>query len=392
MQRFVILGAITLTCFLASGQSKLLVTDFIFFNNFDSPNETYIPNFFRNDPDRLQEIRSLTSLVLGEKYDSLEVYFHEKSTWFAGYQNSSEVDSSEWYRDNHKKLLKEGGHNYYLRLYAEISEVRLANSISEYVFTLQVRISDSRGKKVFRNIFKAPFSSSFSPSVVNDGALLARDEFFEFFESGIPLTFKGKKSSVSTKKLQRPHNKNFDEFVRRAKSFALESTGSKTHVLKHRDSVLTQLKISHSTLTESEQPAVLAGHLEMQQTMRINNPMLDHEWNVRMSAPSKKAQELPEVIEEKISIRVRTEKQVFDSFEFKNGRLTGKIGSKTYLLIYESVGRLMLVYVDQELSALLQPNGKVNSTLKLLLVGEETLLPVILNLHQIHKQTTAVFM
>lgn len=389
MRKFTILIVLALCCFSGSSQSKLLVTDFIFFNNFDSPHEAYIPDFFREDAERLQSIKDLTSMALGGKYDSLEVSFHEKSTWFVGYQDPSTIDPSERYRDNHKKLVKEGGYDYYLRFYASISSTTITNNSIEYTFSLQVRISDSKGKKVFRNILKAPFSSSFSPSAINSGVLLSIDDFYPFFENGIPKVFTEENTKSELKTLVRPINQNFVEFAFSTKKFVLEKSGSKSSVLKSKNSTVMEIKVSQGSQSESERLALFSDNLELQTTLKVKNSELENDWKAWVAAESKRALGILETGGENATISIRTEKQNSETFELQNGQLTGEIDGKPYLLTYESDGQLMLVYVNLKLKALMQPNGTSSSTLKVFFDGNEPDLPTILNLHQIYKQ--AVF-
>lgn len=387
MRKFVILAALLVYCLYSQGQTRLLVTDFIFFNNFDSPSEAYIPDFFQQDPERLAQIKNLMVQALDKKFDSLEVSFHEKSTWFVGYQDPLAIEPSERYRDSHKKLVKEGGYDYFLRLYADVSSTTITNNSIEYTFCLQVRISDGKGKKVFRNILKAPFYSFFSESEINDGALISSADFYDFFELGIPKVFVDEKARIARKELYRSINHNFDDFTRTATSFVFEKARSKAPILKGKNSSDIELKVTNGLQDQNDRSALFSDNLELRTTIKIRNTALENDWKVWVAAESKKALGLIETAGQNASIRIRTEKQNSENFELQNGQLTGTIDKKSYLLNYESDAQLTIVYVDQKLTSLMQPNrnGK-SSTLKVFFEGKEQDLSKILNLYQVYNQ------
>ena len=186
---------------LGKGHSKLLITDFVFLNNIDSQHEAIIPNFFEEYPEKLEGIKSLVILVLEEKYDSTQVSFHEKSIWFHGDQNPSSAELSALYRNNHKKLVKVGEYDYYLRFYADVSTVSTSHKQVTHAFSLRVRISDKKGKKTFRNVLKGFFSSRFHTDQINSAGLISMDNFFAFFTENIPLVFQDQRVKTERKTL-----------------------------------------------------------------------------------------------------------------------------------------------------------------------------------------------
>ncbi|MEQ9404133.1 MAG: hypothetical protein RIM99_11130 [Cyclobacteriaceae bacterium] len=368
-----------------SGQAKLMVTDFVFFNNFDSPHAPGISDFFKNDSSGLKNVKEQVTEILTRKYSLDEVVFHDKSLWFVGYQDPSIVKQSDWYQDNHRKVVKEGGYDYYLRFYADISSANISTETTEYVFSLQVRISDSRGKKVFRNIARIPFQSLFYEDKISGSGLLSSKEFYQFFEDGVSVVFNNEKSQFDSRTIFREESVQLKDFTHRARYMKLEKYKSNHPILSGEGMEELELTIRNGFEDEDKGSGILSSNLELQTIIRIKNPKLEDDWKAWVTSESTKTLRIFETSSATATIKIKPENKDLLNFELKNNQLSGEIEGNKYSLIFETESQLMLVYVDQKLSALIQQAGNERSPdLKMFYEGANETLAIILNLHQLY--------
>ncbi len=369
---------------LAIQAQKLQVTDFAFFNDFRTPTSANLPDFFNEKPESLDKLKSTLVSVLKEKYAVDESVFNEKSISFNDKEN--EVSPSKSYKENHKSLIKKGGFDYYLSLISSISP----SSGQKYAFEVQVKLANGKGKKVYNNSFEVPFSTMFRNDNITTSDLLLADDFYALFEFAINKVFQETKEKVDPRNFYRPIDPQFEDFIGSSSTYQLMSYASQNPVLKDEEGSEITIRIrggseSEIDITNANEGLLLMGErINAPIVTSVKNPMVKDLWTTLVQGKSNSGfEELNLAPSADIHLQIGNQENIF--FRLINGRLTGRLDSKTYMVSFEPSARLMRIFVDQELVALSQPleTGE-GRDLKFFYNGPQENFAKALNLHQIY--------
>lgn len=363
-----------------------MVTDFTF-SSFEAQSE--VPNFFALHPDRLEEMKSLTSNILQEKYDADEAFFYPIGIQFIGTMNPEAklTDVPVFQRDHHRKRIKKGGYDLYLRFNSSISISAMLNDNITYHFAVDVRLSDRRGKKILVNSIKIPFKSDLNSDGISSSKLISADDFYSLMETCIQEVFKGKKKKLDLVELKRGADDRFDSFIAEASHYTLRKfRGNKPELIdaSGNKTVITARSGAFDNSTES---GLFSDNLEYRTKLKIRNPWLSEDWKVSVASSSKKAFGFMETEGTNAEIKIRINDKRHQ-FKLDYNKLSGTLNDKMYSLHLEFGSSLMKGFVGDELKVLLQPKGREQSAeLNVFFAGSnQKELAAFINLHQAYLQ------
>ncbi|MFY0599817.1 MAG: hypothetical protein JXR03_09095 [Cyclobacteriaceae bacterium] len=372
---FVLVGTLS-----GYSQKSLLVTDFVFFNNCD------LPDYFKLDPEKLDSIKSFTIDVLKEQYGVTSFSFNEGGVRFAKQEFENSFDMSDIYRDQHKKLIKKGGYDLYLRLYIDVSVFMQSDNKVKYHFGLQTKISNKNGKKVFSRISKAPFQSLFPSDYIGSPSLISSDQFYTLFKEGIGVLYDKEKTKFDGRRLVRQRDIRFDDFISESQKLTLRKYRSLNAELVYQDGTIKTIKSRSGFESENEKIGLLSDEKDLKAKFKVKNPMLSEDWKITIKSTSKRLLDILEVSDIDASIKIDSGEETRANFELNSGEeLVGNIGDQEYRLLFDDKAFLMESYVDGELKMLCQSLGNEKSTDLNVFADtkDEKLFGTLLNLHQV---------
>lgn len=375
-----------LACMVGSGQKKLLITDFIFFNNFDTPLNANLENYFESNPERVDLIKEMVLAAIKDELEVSEVSFGPSAVSFL--TSESEMNPTKGYKDSHKELIKEGGYDYYWLCYSYINK-----RSSGYDFKLESRLSNAKGKKVRNENVVNEFSIFFAPDEIATSQLLHVDDFFGLFNLVIPRALSEKRQTVQTPVLSRIGDASFKEFCDSAEKFTIQNFRSQRPVLKPKGGSGIPLRIKNGRdtdldITEAGKGLILVGEKSGEPIfIGVRNPSAANPWTAIVN---EKENELMEemAIAPSADIFLKNGDANPKIFKLINGRLIGNIDSKSYMITYEPSASLLRVLINKKLVALSQPLRSENGPhIKLFYNGDSDELHNVVNLHQVYFQT-----
>jgi hypothetical protein len=386
MKKLKIYFVLTFSVLLGTSQKKMLITDFVFFNNFDTPTNPNIDDYFKTNADQLDSIKTLLLSSMASGYELDEVVFDQDGINFL--PSKSVINPNKGYEDNHKRLIKEGGYDYFLLVFSHISQ-----KSSGYDFKMELRLSNRKGKKEINNSINIQFSSFFTRDEIATSELFQSDDFFNLFSMAIPAILEKEKTSRQTPVFFRSKDLDFEEFCSKAEYYSIQNYKTQRPVLKKEggESVLLRIKSGSDTdasISESKKNLVLAGvKVDDPIVIGIKNPALNNNWIVVVNEVANEKFEDFELAPS-ANIIVRIDGGDSKVFRLINGRLVGKLDSKSFTLSYEPSASLLRVLIDKELVGLSQPvRTETGPHVKFFYKGSPQDLNNIINLHQLYFQT-----
>jgi len=370
-------------------QNKLLVTDFAFLNTFSTPTDANISNYFLANPEMLEKTKLQLFSILKEKYDVGETSIHQKGVLFVSSENK--INPLKSYDENHKELVKKGGFDYYFLMTSYISPINRMNHNAGYTFELQVKLSDRKGKKVFTNSIKVPFSALFNDESISSSELITGEDFYKLFDLAIDRVFSEGKANSEAQTFYRSGDNQFDDFVSEAQRLNIKEFMSKSPILFDPSGNEITLRVKGGNETDIDISNASDGELMFGEqsdpiVVGVRNPQVQTNW-VGFFQP-KTSNDFGDLdLAPSATVFLRIGSQPPLNFRLINGRLTGKVESKVYMVSYEPNASLLRIFADQKLILLSQPieTGE-GQDLKVYFKGIDRDLPTAINLHQIYFQ------
>ena len=389
MKKFQVTTLFLLVTLLGYSQNKLLVTDFAFLNTFSTPADANISNFFAENSGMLDKTKSQLLSVLKEKYEVSDLSFHSNSITFTDSENP--INPLKAYKESHKTLAKKGGFDYYLLVTSFVSAVNRLNHHKGYSFEFQVKLSDRKGKKVFNNSIEIPFSSLFSDGRISTSELIVAGDFYTLYETAIAAVFHEDKTKTDPLDFYRSGDNQFEDFLSKSQSYQISKFMAKNPTLVDPEGGETTLRVKGGNETNIDISSAsgeipLIGDLNDPIAVGIRNPQAQENWvgffQHQTNSDFGDFQMAPSA-----SVFLRIGSQPPIAFRLLNGRLIGKLDSKTYMVSYEPDASLLRIFVDQKLVALSQPleTGQ-GEDLRIYYNGVDSDFSKIINLHQIYFQ------
>ncbi len=366
-------------------QSKVLVTDFVFYNNYDLNNDEWIPDYFTRSNSSLDGLKSLLSQLLTSNFGVEEISHHENPE-FAGYPEDLE-DFSEMYVERHRKLIKKGGYDYYFKLSGQISQTSVSTEKTKYEFSLQGRLSDKKGKKVFSKTIRIPFRSHFSADRICKSELLGEEDFYGLWVESLNPLFTDEKIKFELRTLYRPEDEHYATIVNSWSRAKLKDYRSPKPTLMKSDGQEVELRVRSGAEGESEGLKFLSDDLKLKTKIKILNPLVSDDWKVTTTAKSKRFLGIAEIGVSKAEIDL----SIGDSdivAKLQDGIITIPLNDFNLGLNYIPSSHLVQITINGKLKALLQPIKEQKSpNLKVLYnVSEDKELGNLLNIHQVFRQ------
>lgn len=389
MKKIQATSLLLLAALLGVGQNKLLVTDFAFLNTFSTPTDVNISNHFTGNSEMLEKSKSQLLSILQKKYDLNDLSFHPNSISFV--DSESKTNPSKSYKENHKTLAKQGGFDYYLLVTSYISPVNRLNHNEGYTFDFQVKLSDKKGKKIFNNSIEIPFTSLFRDDRISTSELVVGEDFYKLYETAIATAFSGDRAKVDQLNFYRSGDSQFEDFVAESRRYQIKKFMAKSPILLDAEGSEVTLRVKSGNDTDidisnASGEIPLVGGLNDPIAVGIRNPQVQENWvGFFQHQVNNDFGDLDMAPSASVFLRIGSQPPI--NFKLINGRLTGKIESKVYMVSYEPDASLLRIFVDQKLVALSQPlEMGEGQDLKVYFKGSDSDLPKAINLHQIYFQ------
>ncbi|MEP1093957.1 MAG: hypothetical protein ABJG78_02545 [Cyclobacteriaceae bacterium] len=370
-------------------QNKLLVTDFVFLNTFSTPSDANLSNYFLENPEMFEKTKSQLLSILKVKYDLDETSIHQKGISFEGIENK--INPLKGYNGNHKILIKKGGFDYYLQITSFITPINRLNHNAGYTFELQAKLSDRKGKKVFTNSLEVPFNALFSDESISSSELISAEDFYTLFDLATSEVFNEAKENLEVRTFYRSGDQQFDDFVSGSQRCNLKKFMSRSPIFSDSSGSEIALRVKGGNETDidisnASGEIPLVGELNDPIVVGIRNPQVQTNW-VGFFQPKTSSDFGDFDLAPSATALLRIGAQPPLNFRLLNGRLTGKVGSKVYMISYEPSASLLRIFADQKLILLSQPvEAGEGQDLKVFFKGSDADLPTAINLHQIYFQ------
>ncbi len=377
-----------LATFVGLSQTNLQVTDLVFSNNLEVSSNINFPNFFTENPEGFEQLKSSLITILKEKYDVNESSFYGQGISFI-----NNVDGSgKAFKENHKTLTKKGGFDYYFLASSAISP---DDQVDRYTFKTEVKLSNEKGKKVFNSSVEIPFSASFRNDEVASRDLISSEDFYTIYSMAISKALDDSKGKPELQSYYRPKDSQFDEFIENSKRYSLNDFLSLNPVLTGGDSdvpiKIMSSNVSEIDITKANEGMLMRGQrIDKPIVTSFRNPMSSNYWVTLVQGKENSGfEDLNLAPSADIFLSFNSQPGVSETpplyFRLINGKFTGKMDSKTYLISYEPGASLLRIFVDQELTLLSQPletgNGK---DLKVYYSGSPEDFAKNINLHEVY--------
>ncbi len=375
---------------LTHGKSqKLLVTE-LTFNYISNRNfDPYLENYFENDKLNFQRLKQRLDSALLVNHQIQEVDYTKTLIKFWG-NSFEESFEFEPYVNHHKKLIKKGGYDYYLKSDAEISVNLQTESKTVYMFQLNTKISDGRGKKFFKQVVKIPFTISFPENGIGDQNLISPYNFYNsLYFKAIEKALVNEKTDFEVEDFKRAITESYDNFLDSAGDYYLISKYQSRSAL-FQDSI--KIKVKRGWEGEDKSDGLLSNKKKISQKITLKNDLSKEDWKTIISSESAKLLGFLETGGYDADIIIKLESNEKTNFQFNNNELAGKIAGNSYDLIYNENSSLMKIFIDSELAVLIQPKGNSKSTELRFYLAKDQLqhLKVLLNLRQLYFETIRI--
>lgn len=371
--------------FIAGAQNKLLVTDFAFFNTYNTAVTPKISDTYSQDQESLEMITLKITSSLKESYDVAETNLAGKSVVFVEEEPKSSPGKS--YKENHKELIKKGGYDYYLLITSSISSI--GNRQEKFEFRSDIKLSNGKGKKVFSNSIKIPFTALFQNDQVASSQLISGQDFQTLLSLAITNGLSDEKGNIDEQEFYRPTDDQFSDIVEASKFYSIDQFKTYNPILLDEENNKIEIKVRGGVETDinisnAQEGILVAGEKSVPPvSISFKNPMVSNSWSCLIQEKSNSGfEDLNLAPSASIFVRIGNQSPLL--LRMINGRLTGKLGSNTYMLSYEPSASLLRIFMNSELVALSQPLKSGSNDVKVFYTGEESEFANVVNLHELY--------
>ncbi|SNS96539.1 hypothetical protein SAMN05421640_1806 [Ekhidna lutea] len=372
--------------FLITDGQGLLVTD-LTFNYPSGPNDPELPDYFRSSPNLLNKLKEDISEKLKASFGIKEVTFGGESVYFfAGSEEDLYASPSSLYLNKHKKAIKKGGHDYYLRFESEIQTSQTFDLSTQYAFLIKVKISDHKGKKFFKNNVKVPINISYPTTGISNKFLLSEEDFFSIYNRCLITLFSEENPSFESLDFSRPPDQSVSEFILNAIKLTLNEYDTRKATLE--DSII--IKINRGWEEETKSDLLLSDEKQVIQRVTVKNNWVAESWKAIISSKSTQFLGVFNLsnYSAEIILKIGASDEVFN---LDDNKLSGRFLKEHFELRYDQPADVMKVFINSEMVAAMQPTNDSKEKLNIYLAkGHMNHLMKIVYLHQLFYEAIRV--